>query len=91
MAFPMGGEGEASGEVLGFQFREVFEDLFLGHATGKVFEYVFHRDTHSPDAGLAAALVRANGDAIMKVHGRKIALVGWERKEISEGGFLEIS
>jgi hypothetical protein len=30
MAFPMGGEGEAGGEVLGFQFREVFEDLCSG-------------------------------------------------------------
>ena len=84
--FPDGRRGEASGEVLGFQFREVFENLFLGHATGKVFENVFHRDTHSPDAGLAAAHVRVKGDAIMKIHGRKLALVGWERKEISEGG-----
>jgi len=68
----MGGESEAGGEVLGFEFREVFEDLFLGHTTGEVFEYVFHRDTHSPDAGLAAALVRVNCDAIMKVHRRKV-------------------
>ena len=72
MAFPMGGEGEASGEILGFQFRKVFDDLFLGHATGKVFEYIFHRDTHSPDTGLAAALVRGNRDSFMKVHGENI-------------------
>jgi len=68
----MGGEGEAGGEVLGFQFREVFEDLFLGHTTGEVFEYVFHRDAHSPDAGLAAAPVRRDRDSIMKIHGGMI-------------------
>jgi|GEM_PF-2484606 len=28
---------------------------------------------------------RVDCDAIMKVHGRKAAFVGWERKEISEG------
>jgi hypothetical protein len=32
------------------------------------FEYVFHRDAHSPDAGLAAAPIRGNRDSIMKVH-----------------------
>ena len=62
MTFPMGCVGEAGGEVFGFQFWEVFEDLFLGHSSGKIFEYVFHRDAHSPDAGLAAAHVGSNSD-----------------------------
>jgi hypothetical protein len=49
--------------------------LFLGHTTGEVFEYVFHCDTHSPDAGLAAAPVRRDRDSIMKVHRGSLALV----------------
>ena len=71
----MGGEGEAGGEVFGFQFREVFEDLLLGHTTGEVFEYVFHCNSHSPDAGLAAAPVRRDRDSIMEVHRGSLALV----------------
>ncbi len=65
----MGGEGETGSEVLGFQFREILKDLFLGHSACEIFEYVFHRDTHATDAGLAAAHVRVKGDAVMKVHG----------------------
>lgn len=72
MAFTMSGESEASGEVLRFQFREVFENLFLRHAAGEVFEDIFHRDAHAPDARLAAALIRGDCDSIMKIHGGKI-------------------
>jgi hypothetical protein len=76
MAFTMSGESETSGEVLGFQFGEVIENLFLRHSSGEVFEYIFHCDAHSPDARLSAALVWGNSDSIMKVHRGKI--IGFE-------------
>ena len=76
MAFTMSGEGEASGEVLRFQFREVFENLFLRHSPGEVFEDIFHRDAHAPDAWLSAALVRRDRNALMKVHGVNVVRYG---------------
>lgn len=72
MAFAMSGKSEASVEILGFQFREIFENLFLRHSPGEVFKYIFHRDAHSPDARLATALIRRDCDSVMKVHGCKI-------------------
>jgi hypothetical protein len=68
----MGGESEASGEVLGFQFREVFENLLLRHSSCEVFENIFHSDAHAADARLVAALVRGDRNAIMKVHGENL-------------------
>ena len=78
----MSGESEASGEVLRFQFREVIENLFLRHSAGEIFEDIFHRDAHAPDARLSTALVRRYRNALIKVHG--VNVVGY-------GGFGEDS
>src|SRR5437899_11755643 len=47
------------------------EDLRFRHPGGEVFEHVVHGDAKPPDAGLAAALARLDGDALPVVHDRE--------------------
>src|SRR2546422_9276210 len=47
------------------------EDLRFRHPGGEVFEHVVPGDAKPPDAGLAAALARLDGDALPVVHDRE--------------------
>ena len=66
--FAIGGECEASLDVLGGQVREVGEDFFDRHARREVFQNILHGHAQPPDAGLAAAFVRLDGDELRVVH-----------------------
>ena len=54
---------------------EVYKDFFGSHAGGKVGEDIIDGDTHTSDAGFAAALARFEGDDVLVVHsGAAIAI-----------------
>jgi len=50
-SLPIRGEGKRGADVLDRQFREVLEDIPLGHARGEVFEDVVNGDPQSTDVG----------------------------------------
>jgi hypothetical protein len=59
---------EASADVSFRQRGEVFEDLGLGHASGKIIQRVVDGDAQAANAGLAAALAKFNRDDLRVVH-----------------------
>ncbi len=65
-------EVQAGLNVLGFEVREVGQDLLRGDTVGKHFEDVGYPDAQPPDAGSSAALLRIRGDSCLEsllVHG----------------------
>lgn len=61
-AFPVGGEGEARAEDFLGQVGKIGRDLGGGHTRGEVVQHAVNRDAQPTDTGLAAALVRLEGD-----------------------------
>ena len=57
------GEPQGSGNVLGLQVGELFEDLLGGEPGGQEIQHVGHPDAQAPDAGPAPALLGIDGDA----------------------------
>lgn len=70
LMLPVGGESEASTNVLDDQLGVVLEDLFFRHPLGQPVQHVIDRDTHAADAGLPASLAGLDGDAVLIVHTR---------------------
>src|SRR5207253_11132049 len=63
------GIAEAGENIFFCEVGKVFEDLFLTHPRGNVFQYIVNRDSHSANAGLAASLARLNRDGALVTHG----------------------
>jgi len=59
----LGGVGDGGEDVVTLETGIVRQDLLDGGAVGEEFEYIGHADTHTPDAGLAAALAGLDRDA----------------------------
>ena len=53
----------------------------LGHAAAQIIEHVRHGDARAPDAGLAAADPRVNGDAFAVIHVEKLGFPPFRVKE----------
>jgi|GEM_PF-4010197 len=66
--FTMGGMTrrvfEASVNVGPFKVREIFQDLLRRHATGKQFEHMANRNSHTANRRFTSADIRYYGDAI---------------------------
>ena len=71
---PVCRKGKTCTDIFPCQFREVIQDLFLGHAGGEILEHVGDRDPHSTDARLAAPLSRLNRDDLQVIHAHSILL-----------------
>ncbi len=48
---------------------KVFEDFLIGHAGGKIGQHIIDGDSHSSNAGFAAAFARFKRDPIAVAHG----------------------
>ena len=48
--------------------REIVKNLLLCHADSQIREHIVDGDSHAPDAGLSAALVRLNCDPVFVIH-----------------------
>lgn len=55
---------EASINVRPFKIREIFPDLLRRHATGKQFEHMANRNSHTANRRFTSADIRYYGDAI---------------------------
>jgi hypothetical protein len=69
LLFTVGGVSEAGEDVLLGEVGEVGEDFGVGHAGGEVGEDVVDGDSHSSNAGFAAAFAGFEGDDVLVVHG----------------------
>ena len=67
--FPVGRKGQASLDVFRLQIREIGEHFLLGHAGGKVFEYVIYGDPQTPNTGFSPSFSRLHRDAFTVGHG----------------------
>ena len=67
------GIGRARSDVVSSQFREIGKQLRDGHAAREVFQHIAHRDAHTADARLPAALFRLDRDQMRVVHIQSLA------------------
>ena len=63
-----GGVLQTSVNVLGFQVREVLQNLCLRHPGGQHFKHILHANAHPANARSSAALIGVNRDALKVVH-----------------------
>jgi hypothetical protein len=63
-----GGEFQRSSDVLGFEIRIIFKDLFPRRASRKHVEDIPDPDAQTADAWSAGALIWAYCDAIQMAH-----------------------
>ena len=54
-------------QVIGFEVRQLFENLFRVQASSVEVEHVGHADAHAADAGAAAALLEVDRDSFKQV------------------------
>jgi len=66
--FAISGVGETRKNIVVGEVGEVYKDFFGSHAGGKVGEDIINGDTHTSDAGFAAALARFESDDVLVVH-----------------------
>jgi len=66
--FTVGGESEASLQILGGKIGKVGEDFRFGHAAGEIIEDIVNRDAEPADARFAAALVCLDRNDGLVVH-----------------------
>jgi hypothetical protein len=59
---PVSSEGEAGSDVFTSQFREIGDDVLLGHSGGEIVEHIRYCNAHAANARFAAALSGFNGD-----------------------------
>lgn len=83
MVFPVRGVAEASEDIVLSQVGEVGKDFLVAHARSKVRQHVVHRDAHTSDTGLPAALAGLEGDDVLIVHEGIIRRDGWFYKHDS--------
>src|SRR5208282_583086 len=82
----VGGEGQASLDVLAREIRKIRQDLGLGHSSRQVVKHVGDPDAHSPDAGFAAAFACFNRDDLPVVHGLRLGLARSSRASAGSAG-----
>lgn len=66
------GEFKARLDVFRLEVRKIGEYLLLGHSSRKHLKHVLHPNTHTPNAGAAAALLGVEGDPIEVFHARTL-------------------
>ena len=75
LPFAVGGEGEASANIVTGKFGEVGENLGLGHAGGEILQNVLNSDSHATNTGLPAAFAWFDGDDVVVVHAQNVSSV----------------
>ena len=71
----IGGEGEASPDIIDGEFGEVGEQLRDGHPTGEVLQHIPDGDPHATNARLAATRAGFDGDEMGGFH--DLILLAW--------------
>jgi len=69
--------GERCLDVIGFQIREVTQNLVLGHTLSEHRENIRHANAQPPDARSPTALVRFHRDAFQEARVAIIAMAVW--------------
>jgi hypothetical protein len=60
------GEAQAGSNVFGLKIWKFFEHLLASEAVGQQIENIGHPNPHAPNARAPAALLRINGDSLVK-------------------------
>jgi hypothetical protein len=66
--------GEGGFDVVGFEVREVAQDVFMRRAVREAPENIGDPNTHTPDTRTTAALVRLHRD-VLEEHGEADAAI----------------
>jgi hypothetical protein len=73
-ALAISSESEASFDVLGFQIRKTFENLFLRHAGRQILKDFIDGYAQTTDTRFSTSLSRLHGDPSSVVHGTRVCL-----------------
>ena len=72
LALTVGSESETRADIFSGKIRKFSQQFFLRHASCKVFQHVGHRHSRTANAGLAASLIRLNGNDSLIIHNQII-------------------